>query len=75
MLMLMLGADAQIYGAEVVGNCMGDSYDWLVYFTYLFGNALWLVATSFQIVESLNPGFDQRVRDWEQGGRLGPEPK
>lgn len=44
-------------------------------FTYLLGNALWFVATSFQIVEALNPGYDQKVAEWEAGGKMGPKPK
>lgn len=54
---------------------MGDANDWLVYFMYLLGNCLWFVATSFQIIESLNRGYDERVRDWELGGMLGEKPK
>ncbi|CAL8465985.1 g5521 [Coccomyxa elongata] len=65
----------EIYSTAVVGNCMGDAYDWTVTFAYLLGNCLWFVATSFQIVESLNPGYDQKVAEWESGGRMGPKPK
>ncbi|EIE18497.1 hypothetical protein COCSUDRAFT_60164 [Coccomyxa subellipsoidea C-169] len=46
-----------------------------VSFTYLLGNALWFVATSFQIVEALNPGYDLKVVEWEAGGRMGPKPR
>ena len=46
-----------------------------VSFAYLLGNSLWFVATSFQIVESLNPGYDQKVAEWEFGGRIGPKPR
>ncbi|KAK9902002.1 hypothetical protein WJX75_000875 [Coccomyxa subellipsoidea] len=69
------GISPAIYNQSVVGNCMGDVFDWLVTFCYLFGNALWFVATSFQIIESLNPGYDQRVAEWEAEGRNGPKPK
>lgn len=47
----------------------------MVYFTYLWGNTFWQVAVVFQMIEALNPGFDERVFDWEMSGKQGPKPK
>lgn len=47
----------------------------LVNFLYLLGDSFWAVAVICQCIEALNPGFDQRVFDWEMSGRQGPQPK
>ena len=52
---------AQIYNSAVVGNCMRDSYDWSVTFTFLLGDVLWQPAVIFQ-VGSLAAARAARVR-------------
>ena len=61
--------------SQVVGNCMGDSYDWAVTFCYLCGNALWFTATSLQIVEALNLDHDLQMLQFEFNDMRGPMPK
>ncbi|CAK0784815.1 hypothetical protein CVIRNUC_008019 [Coccomyxa viridis] len=64
-----------IYLTAVVGNCMGDPFDWWVTFMYFVGDCLWFVATSFQIIEALNTGWDTRYFEWQRDGCKGPPPR
>ena len=61
----------QVLGAAVSGNCMSDSYDWLVLFTFMMGNILWQPAVIMQVshirstaslrFQSLAAGYQQLV--------------
>ena len=53
----------------------GDPFDWWVTFMYFVGDCLWFVATSFQIIEALNTGWDTRYFEWQRDGCKGPPPR
>ena len=40
------------------GNCMGDSFDWLVTFTYFLGDLLWQPAVFCLLFDAMNHGFE-----------------
>jgi len=37
---------------------MGDSYDWLVTFTYFLGDVFWQPSAVCMLLEALNPEFE-----------------
>ena len=40
------------------GNCMGDSFDWLVTFTYFLGDLLWQPAVFCLLFDAMNHHFE-----------------
>ena len=40
------------------GNCMGDSFDWLVTFTYFLGDLLWQPAVFCLLFDAMNHDFE-----------------
>ncbi|KAK9790137.1 hypothetical protein WJX73_005894 [Symbiochloris irregularis] len=71
-------ADLDTVGNESVvgaGECMKNSYEWLVLFTYLVGNVLWQPAVYFQVLEAMNHDYEAKYEEWFLSGKVGKKPR